>query len=77
MRERVMTDSDSLSGVERNRKEAEKFSELAKTASFPFLRSYYWHIALRYLSQEGELRPVGTGNSSKQGGSSTPERGGT
>ena len=41
--------------MEQNRKEAEKFSDLAKAASSPFLRSYYWHIALRYLSSEGEL----------------------
>jgi hypothetical protein len=32
-----------------------RFSELAKTASSPFLRAYYWHTALRYLSSEGEL----------------------
>ena len=41
--------------MEENRKEAEKFSDLAKAASSPFLRAYYWHTALRYLSSEGEL----------------------
>jgi hypothetical protein len=45
-----------LSRAEQNREEAAKFSELAKTASSPFLRAYYWHTALRYLSSEGELR---------------------
>jgi hypothetical protein len=49
---RVMT---PLSKAEQNRKEAAKFSELAKTASSPFLRAYYWHTALRYLSSQGEL----------------------
>jgi hypothetical protein len=44
-----------LSRAEQNRKEAAKFSELAKTASSPFLRAYYWHTALRYLSSQGEL----------------------
>jgi hypothetical protein len=44
-----------LSRAEQNREEAAKFSELAKTASSPFLRAYYWHTALRYLSSEGEL----------------------
>ncbi len=47
--------TDRSSRMEQNRKEAEKFSDLAKAASSPFLRSYYWHIALRYLSSEGEL----------------------
>jgi hypothetical protein len=28
---------------------------LAKSACSPFLRAYYWHAALRYLSSEGEL----------------------
>jgi hypothetical protein len=41
--------------MEQNRKEAEKFSDLAKAEASPFLRSYYWHTALRYLSSEGEL----------------------
>jgi hypothetical protein len=54
--------------AERNRQEAAKFSDLAKTASSPFLQGYYWRIAERYLSLEGELRPAGThGNMSKQG----------
>jgi hypothetical protein len=41
--------------MDRNRKEAEKFSDLAKAASSPFVRAYYWNTALRYLSSEGEL----------------------
>jgi hypothetical protein len=41
--------------MDRNRKEAQKFSDLAKTASTPFLRAYYWNTALRYLSSEGQL----------------------
>jgi hypothetical protein len=47
--------TDPSSRIERNREEAAKFSELAKTASSPFLRAYYWHTALRYLSSQGEL----------------------
>ena len=47
--------TDRSSRMEQNRKEAEKFSDLAKAASSPFLRAYYWHIALRYLSLKGEL----------------------
>ena len=49
--------------MEQNRKEAEKFSDLAKAEASPFLRSYYWHTALRYLSSDGELS-VGQGDSS-------------
>jgi len=44
--------------MEQSRKDAEKFSDLAKAASSPFLRAYYWHTALRYLSSEGELSPA-------------------
>jgi hypothetical protein len=47
--------TDSSARMERNRQEAEKFSDLAKAASSPFLRAYYWNTALRYLSSEGEL----------------------
>jgi hypothetical protein len=47
---------DLLFKMERNRKEAANFSELAKTASSPFLRGYYSRIAERYLSLEGEWR---------------------
>jgi hypothetical protein len=36
---------DLLFRMERNRKEAAKFSELAKTAQSPFLRGYYSRIA--------------------------------
>ena len=46
--------------AERNRQEAAKFSDLAKTASSPFLQGYYWRLAERYLSLEDELRPAGS-----------------
>jgi hypothetical protein len=36
--------------AEQNRKEAAKFSDLAKTAFSPFLQGYCWRIAERYLS---------------------------
>ena len=62
--------TDQLTRAERNRKEAAKFSDLAKTASSSFLRGYYFRIAERYLLFEGEWTPPGRqGNSnSKQGG---------
>jgi hypothetical protein len=71
--------TDLLSRAERNRNEAAKFSDLAKSASSPFLRDYYLRIAERYLSLEDEWRPPGRqGNSnSKQGGLSTPDRSGS
>jgi hypothetical protein len=54
--------TDPLSRMERNRVEAAKFSDLAKSASLPFLQRYYWRIAERYLSSEGELKlPEGAG----------------
>jgi hypothetical protein len=49
--------SDLLTRMERNRKEAEKFSDLAKNASSPFLRAYYSRAAERYLSFEEEWNP--------------------
>jgi hypothetical protein len=49
--------------MERNRKEAAKYSDLAKTASSPFLQGYYWRIAERYLSLEGEWTPQETSQS--------------
>jgi hypothetical protein len=69
----VMT--DLLSKMERDRKEAAKFSDLAKSASLPFLQAYYWRVAQRYLSSEGELKlPQGQGNFiAKQGGLSSTE----
>jgi hypothetical protein len=68
---------DLLSRMERNRKEAAEFSDLAKSASLPFLRGYYWRIAERYLSSEGELKvPEGQGTIiTKQGGLSTERAG--
>jgi hypothetical protein len=50
--------SDLLIRMEQNRKEAEKFSDLAKSASSPFLRAYYSRIAERYLSFEEKCPPV-------------------
>ena len=38
-----------LSRAERNRQEAARFFDLAKSASSPFLRGYYWRLAERYL----------------------------
>ena len=46
--------------MDRNRREAAKYSDLAKNASSPFLQGYYWRIAERYLSLENELRPAGS-----------------
>jgi hypothetical protein len=40
---------DALVAAERYRKEAGKFSELAKTAETAFVRDYYERIAQRYL----------------------------
>ena len=51
--------TDLSSRAERDRKEAAKFSDLAKSASSPFLRDYYLRIAERYLSLEGDWRPPG------------------
>jgi hypothetical protein len=62
--------TDLLSRAEQNRKEAAKFSDLAKSASSPFLRDYYLRIAERYLSLEGDWRPPGRQGypTSKHGG---------
>jgi hypothetical protein len=67
-----------LSRAERNRQEAARFFDLAKSASSPFLRGYYWRLAERYLLLEGEWRPPGKrGNSiARQGGFSAVGRGG-
>jgi hypothetical protein len=43
--------------AERNRQEAAKFSDLAKSAPSPFLRDYYRRIAERYVLLEGEWTP--------------------
>jgi hypothetical protein len=69
--------TDLLSKIERDRKEAAKFSDLARSASLPFLRAYYWRIAERYLSSEGELKvPEGQGTFiTRQGGLSTERAG--
>jgi hypothetical protein len=51
-----MIDPDSRAG--RELKAAEEFFALAKTAPSPFMRSYYQRVAERYLSSQGELKPV-------------------
>ena len=51
-----MIDPDSRVG--RELKAAEEFFALAKTAPSPFMRSYYQRVAERYLSSQGELKPV-------------------
>jgi hypothetical protein len=50
---------DPASRAERIRKEAAKFYDLAESASSAFLRGYYLRLADRYLSFEGEWRPLG------------------
>jgi hypothetical protein len=49
---------DPLSKVGRELKAAEEFFELAKNASSPFMRAYYRRVAERYLSCQGEYKPV-------------------
>jgi len=49
---------DPLSKVGRELKAAEEFFELAKNASSPFMRAYYRRVAERYLSSQGELKPL-------------------
>jgi hypothetical protein len=49
---------DPLSRVGRELKGAEEFFELAKNATSPFMRAYYRHIVERYLSSQGELKPL-------------------
>ena len=50
----IMIDPNSRHG--RDMKAAEEFFALAKTTPVPFMRSYYQHVAERYLSSKGELR---------------------
>jgi hypothetical protein len=52
---------DPLSRVERELKTAEEFFELAKNAGSPFMQAYYRRVAERYLSSQGELKPVERG----------------
>jgi hypothetical protein len=47
---------DAMTRADLYWKESAKYSDLAKNASIPFLRSYYRRIAERYLTSEGELR---------------------
>jgi hypothetical protein len=49
---------DPLNRLERELKAAEDFFKLAKNASSPFMRAYYRRVAERYLSSQGELRPM-------------------
>jgi hypothetical protein len=42
----------------RELKAAEEFFALAKTAPSPFMRSYCQRVAERYLSSQGELKPL-------------------
>jgi hypothetical protein len=49
---------DPLSKIGRELKAAEDFFALAKNASSPFMRAYYQRVAERYLSSQGELKPV-------------------
>jgi hypothetical protein len=46
---------DPLSRADRNLKAADKYFDLARTASIPFMRAYYQRIAERYLSSEREF----------------------
>jgi hypothetical protein len=50
-----MIDPDSRLGRELK---AEEFFVLTKTAPSPFMRSYYQRVAERYLSSQGELKPL-------------------
>jgi hypothetical protein len=58
VRGRIMIDPDSRLG--RELKAAEEFFALTKTAPSPFMRSYYQRVAERYLSSQGELKPLKT-----------------
>ncbi len=51
-----MIDPSSKAG--RELKSAEEFFELARTASSPFMKAYYRRVAERYLSSQGELKPM-------------------
>jgi hypothetical protein len=44
-----------LSSVDRNLNAADKFFDLARTTTSPFMRAYHQRVAARYLSTEGEL----------------------
>ena len=49
---------DPLSRVGRELKAAEEFFELAKNANSPFMQAYCRRVAERYLSSQGELKPL-------------------
>jgi hypothetical protein len=51
-----------LGSVDRNLDAADKFFDLARATTSPFMRAYYQRVAARYLSTEGELsapQPIG------------------
>ena len=49
---------DPLSKIGRELQAAEDFFALAKNAGSPFMQAYYRRVAERYLSSQGELKPV-------------------
>jgi hypothetical protein len=51
-----MIDPNSRHG--RELKAADEFFALARTATSPFTRAYYQRVAERYLSSQGELKPM-------------------
>ena len=53
---------DPSSKLGRELKAAEDFCELARNASSPFLQAYYRRVAERYLSSQGDLKPVKRGS---------------
>jgi hypothetical protein len=67
----LRTVRDPLIKADRYRKVAAEYSDLAKTALSPFLRTYYHRIAEQYLSQaDGQLRVA-----ERQGGAPVAESG--
>ena len=52
-----------LSSADVALKAADEFFDLARKASSPFMRAYYERVALRYLSSQGELKPLSDGAS--------------
>ncbi len=53
----------SLSRADLALKAADEFFDLARKAPTPFMRAYYERVALRYLSSQGELKPLCDGSS--------------
>jgi hypothetical protein len=67
---------DPLGRAGQNLKLADKFFDLARSASTPFLRTYYERVAQRYLLSEGELE-VPQKEDTLKSDASIAERGGT